>query len=189
VTFLSSLDQFFQPRQEDRIPGDRTYWLIPTSTVSLPPVASRPTRERAGRMDSGDEILSRVFRGKFVAGLKRRFQQHQLTFAGSIQPLAHQKAFHSFLRPLFRQDWVVYAKPPFGGPHHVLAKLFMIRGSQRIMKMCPTRNQRLTAIFEGAISPVTPIASPSPTTASWLSSMIRLVSAGKIMPTEIRRKS
>jgi hypothetical protein len=65
-------------------------------------------------------VLSRVFRGKFVAGLKRRFQQHQLTFAGSLKPLENEKAFRSFLRPLFRQDWVVYAKPPFGGPNHVL---------------------------------------------------------------------
>ncbi len=62
-------------------------------------------------------VLSRVFRGKFVAGLKRRFQQHQLTFAGSLKPLENEKAFRSFLRPLFRQNWVVYAKPPFGGPH------------------------------------------------------------------------
>ena len=29
-------------------------------------------------------------------------------------------AFRAFLRPLFRHDWVVYAKPPFGGPEHVL---------------------------------------------------------------------
>jgi hypothetical protein len=68
-------------------------------------------------------VLSRVFRGKFVAGLKRRFQMGQLTFAGSLKPLQNQKAFRSFLRPLFRQDWVVYAKPPFGGPHHVLGYL------------------------------------------------------------------
>ena len=39
-----------------------------------------------------------------------------------------------------------------------------------------------------AISPATPIASPSPTTASWPSSMTRLLSVGKIMPTEIRRE-
>jgi Putative transposase len=45
-------------------------------------------------------VLSRVFRGKFVAGLKRRFQQHQLTFAGTLQPLAKEKAFRSFLAPL-----------------------------------------------------------------------------------------
>jgi hypothetical protein len=49
-------------------------------------------------------VLSRVFRGKFVAGLKRRFQQHQLTFAGTLQPLANEKAFRSFLRPLFREN-------------------------------------------------------------------------------------
>jgi hypothetical protein len=43
-----------------------------------------------------------------------------LTFPGSLQPLAKEAAFRSFLRSLFRQDWVVYAKPPFGGPQHVL---------------------------------------------------------------------
>src|SRR6202023_2730383 len=68
-------------------------------------------------------VLSRVFRGKFVAGLKRRFQQHQLTFAGRLKPLENEKPFRSFLRPLFRQNWVVYAKPPFGGPYHVLGYL------------------------------------------------------------------
>jgi Putative transposase/Transposase zinc-binding domain len=68
-------------------------------------------------------VLSRVFRGKFVAGLKRRFHQHQLTFAGTLKPLENEKAFRSFLRPLFRQNWVVYAKPPFDGPHHVLGYL------------------------------------------------------------------
>jgi hypothetical protein len=68
-------------------------------------------------------VLSRVFRGKFVAGLKRRFQQHQLTFPGALQPLQNEPAFRAFLRPLFRQNWVVYAKPPFGGPQHVLGYL------------------------------------------------------------------
>jgi len=68
-------------------------------------------------------VLRRVFRGKFVAGLKQRFRQGQLTFHGALQPLEQEKAFHAFLRPLFRQEWVVYAKRPFGGPHHVLAYL------------------------------------------------------------------
>jgi hypothetical protein len=67
-----------------------------------------------------DTILSRVFRGKFTAGLKRLFRQRKLVFAGKLQPLANPKAFRSFLRPLFRKDWIVYAKAPFGGPHHVL---------------------------------------------------------------------
>jgi hypothetical protein len=69
------------------------------------------------------KVLRRVFRGKFLDGLKQRFRQGQLTFHGALQPLQQEKAFRAFLRPLFRQDWVVYAKPPFGGPHHVLAYL------------------------------------------------------------------
>ena len=84
-------------------------------------------------------ILSRVFRGKFVASLKRRFQQHQLTFAGSLKPLENQKAFRSFLRPLFRENWVVYAKPPFGGPHHVLG--YLARYTHRVA----ITNHRLVA--------------------------------------------
>ena len=61
-----------------------------------------------------------MFRGKYVAGLRRRFRQNKLVFFGACRPLAQQKAFFAFLRTLFRQDWVVYAKKPFGGPQHVL---------------------------------------------------------------------
>lgn len=66
------------------------------------------------------KVLSRVFRGKFVAGLKRAFRRKKLAFFGACSPLAEEKEFDAFLRTLFREDWVVYAKPPFGGPEHVL---------------------------------------------------------------------
>jgi hypothetical protein len=66
-------------------------------------------------------VLSRVFRGKFVAGLKT--SHHQLTLSGALQPFRQDQTFASFLRTLFRQDWVVYLKPPFGGPQHVLRYL------------------------------------------------------------------
>ena len=65
-------------------------------------------------------VLSRVFRGKFIAGLKQLFRTGKLAITGSISPLADQRAFRSYLRSLFRKDWVVYAKRPFGGPEHVL---------------------------------------------------------------------
>jgi hypothetical protein len=65
-------------------------------------------------------VLSRVFRGKFVAALQRAFQDGKLSFHGGLQPLTQPKTFAAWLRPLFRKDWVVYAKPPFGGPEHVL---------------------------------------------------------------------
>ncbi len=66
------------------------------------------------------KVLRRVFRGKFVAALKRAFADGQLGFYGDLNLLAKAKAFSSFLRPLFRHDGVVYCKPPFGGPQHVL---------------------------------------------------------------------
>jgi Putative transposase/Transposase zinc-binding domain len=66
------------------------------------------------------KVLSRVFRGKFVSGLKQAFQKGDLCLPGALQPLKRREACHCFLRTLFRQDWVVYAKPPFGGPEHVL---------------------------------------------------------------------
>jgi len=101
----------FHPHLHCLIPAgglspDHTRWIDPPYPFFLPV-----------------EVLRRVFRGKFVDALKRRFQQRQLIFPGSLQPLQNEKAFRAFLRPLFRQNWVVYAKPPFGGPHHVLGYL------------------------------------------------------------------
>jgi hypothetical protein len=92
------------------------------------------------------KILSRVFRGKFVAGLKRAFRQRKLTFPGSLQPLAREKAFHAFLRPLFRQDWVVYAKRPFGGPEHVLH--YLARYTHRVA----ISNHRLVSVADGKVT-------------------------------------
>jgi hypothetical protein len=64
--------------------------------------------------------LSRVFRGKFVAGLNQLFAEDRLQFHGSQLHLAAPGCFRNFLRQLFQKDWVVYAKPPFGGAEHVL---------------------------------------------------------------------
>jgi putative transposase len=69
------------------------------------------------------KVLSRVFRGKFVAALKTAFAGNRIEFHGQLAPLAEPRAFASWLRRLFRQDWVVYSKPPFGGPEHVLRYL------------------------------------------------------------------
>lgn len=69
------------------------------------------------------KVLGRVFRGKFVAALKRAFATGQLGFHGNLKLLAQPKAFSSFLRQLFRHDWVVYCKPPFGGPEQVIRYL------------------------------------------------------------------
>ena len=65
-------------------------------------------------------VLRRVFRGKFIAALKSAFQRGQLHLSGNLSFLAQPKIFAGWLRPLFRKDWVVYSKPPFGGPEYVL---------------------------------------------------------------------
>ena len=69
------------------------------------------------------KVLSRVFRGKFVAGLKKRFPYRHLEFHGDLLSLAEPRIFAAWLRVLFRHDWVVYSKRPFGGPEHALRYL------------------------------------------------------------------
>src|SRR2546421_4851944 len=101
----------FHPHIHCVIPGgglasDHSQWIHPRYAFFLP-----------------IKVLSKVFRGKFVDGLKRALRHGRLTFAGSIERMAEPKCFAAFLRTLFRQDWVVYAKPAFGGPEQVLRYL------------------------------------------------------------------
>jgi hypothetical protein len=86
------------------------------------------------------KVLSRVFRVKFVAGLRSLFARDQLRFFGECVPLHNQKGFAVSLRSLYRQDWVVYAKPPFGGPEHVLH--YLARYTHRV----PISNHRLLSV-------------------------------------------
>ena len=88
------------------------------------------------------KVLSRVFRGKFLAGLKRLHRRKRLRCAGPAAALAEPKQFRRFLRQLHRQDWVVYAKPAFGGPTKVLR--YLGRYTHRIA----ISNHRLLA-FDG----------------------------------------
>ena len=63
------------------------------------------------------EVLREISRGKFVDALEQAFQNGQLRFEGDLKLLAQPKIFAAWLRPLFRQDWVIYLKRPFGGPN------------------------------------------------------------------------
>jgi hypothetical protein len=92
------------------------------------------------------KVLSRVFRGKFVAGLRRAFRNHLLVFFGECLPLNNGKAFAAFLRSLFQQDWVVYAKPPFGGPEHVLH--YLARYTHRVA----ISNHRLLSVSDSRVA-------------------------------------
>jgi hypothetical protein len=68
-------------------------------------------------------VLGQVFRGKYVAGLRRAYERGELHFAGSTAALAVRSAFETLLEGLYATDWVVYAKEPFGGPEAVLKYL------------------------------------------------------------------
>lgn len=92
------------------------------------------------------KVLGQVFRGKFIVGLKRAFRRAALQFPGALQAIRTEKAFRAFLRTLFRQNWVVYAKPPFGGPEHVLH--YLARYTHRVA----ISNHRLLDIADGKVT-------------------------------------
>jgi hypothetical protein len=92
------------------------------------------------------KVLSRVFRGKFVAKLKTAFCEATLEFHGTLTPLAEPRTFASWLRLLFRHDWVVYAKRPFGGPEHALRYLGAYTHRVAIS------NHRLVALTDGDVT-------------------------------------
>jgi hypothetical protein len=86
---------------------DHTQWIHPTHAGVFLPV----------------KILSRVFRGKYVAALRDAYAQGTLDLAGATEELRDPAAWHAFVNTLFDTDWVVYAKPAFGGARAVLRYL------------------------------------------------------------------
>ena len=68
-------------------------------------------------------VLSRLFRRLFLEGLLALHRAEELAFFGDQIGLSQPQAFAAYLVPLRKKEWVVYAKPPFGGPEAVLAYL------------------------------------------------------------------
>src|SRR5215813_509346 len=93
------------------------------------------------------EVLREIFRGKFVAALKQAFRDGQLNFHGDLKLLAQTKTFAAWLRPLYRQDWIVYLKHPFGGPEYVLQ--YLGRYTHRVA----ISNHRLVSLPERHATP------------------------------------
>jgi hypothetical protein len=108
---------------------DHTHWIQPRYPFFLPV-----------------KVLSRVFRGKFIAALQRNFRQGKLDFHGTLKPLAHPQAFSAWLRTLFRHDWHVYSKRPFGGAEHALH--YLGRYTHRVA----ISNHRLVSLLEQKVT-------------------------------------
>src|ERR1700751_2445029 len=92
------------------------------------------------------KVLRRVFRGKFRDALKQAFQDGQLHFEGKLKLLANPKIFAAWLRPLYRKNWVVYLKRPFGGPQYVLQ--YLGRYTHRVA----ISNHRLVSFIDGQVT-------------------------------------
>ncbi|REE21559.1 transposase-like zinc-binding protein [Paraburkholderia sp. BL27I4N3] len=90
-------------------------------------------------------VLSRLFRRLFLGQLRRAFDAGALRFHGQLEPLRDPRAFAAWLAPAAHADWVVYAKPPFGGAEHVLD--YLGRYTHRVA----ISNNRLLAFDERTV--------------------------------------
>jgi hypothetical protein len=92
------------------------------------------------------KVLSRLFRRLFLEKLQQAFDRGKLRFHGDWAHLAERDAFANFLRPLGECEWVVYAKPPFGGPLQALE--YLGRYTHRVA----ISNERLVSQDDSSVS-------------------------------------
>lgn len=91
-------------------------------------------------------VMGHLFRGRFLAELKAAFARGDLRFHGRLADLADVGAFHRYLKPSYEANWVVYSKPPFGGPACVIK--YLARYTHRVA----ISNRRLLAASNGKVS-------------------------------------
>lgn len=90
-------------------------------------------------------VLSRLFRAKYLHRLDQLRASGKLFLEGSLSQLADPSAWKAFRRSLLRSEWVVYSKPPFGGPRQVLK--YLARYTHRVA----ISNQRLLSLKNGQV--------------------------------------
>jgi hypothetical protein len=91
-------------------------------------------------------VLSRLFRRLFLQQLQQAFDNDKLQFFNSLAALKDRVAFAKYLAPATHAEWVVYAKPPFGGPEQVLQ--YLGRYTHRVA----ISNNRLLDFTDGQVS-------------------------------------
>lgn len=92
------------------------------------------------------KVLSRVFRGKYLDGLQKLHTAGKLILPKHLNAFTHPDAFRRWLSPLYRKEWVVYAKKPFGGPQQVLK--YLARYTHRVA----ISNARLLDVAHGQVT-------------------------------------
>lgn len=91
-------------------------------------------------------VLSRLFQRLFLERLQAAHEAGRLRFFGALAGLSDPGTFSEALRPLRKKRWVVYAKPPFGSPEHVLA--YLGRYTHRVA----IANSRLVSADEASVT-------------------------------------
>jgi len=69
------------------------------------------------------KVMSKLFRGKFIAYLKKLRAENKLVYPGAVSHLASPGAFNALISDLYKKKWVVYCKPPFKDTKDVLEYL------------------------------------------------------------------
>jgi hypothetical protein len=90
-------------------------------------------------------VLSRLFRGKFLALLEHLRAKGKLSFFGRLAPLQERPVWDKLIASLRKTEWVVYSKPPFGGAKHVLK--YLARYTHRVA----ISNRRILSIADGKV--------------------------------------
>jgi hypothetical protein len=91
-------------------------------------------------------VLSQLLRGKLLAFLKHEHDRGELSWTGSLAPLADSQQFARFLAPLYQKKWAVYAKPSFGGVEQSLK--YLARYTYRVA----ISNERIESLEDGQVT-------------------------------------
>ena len=91
-------------------------------------------------------VLSRLFRKKFLNFLREAQARGKIHFHGKLAYLSDPESWKVFLQSINKRDWVVYSKPPFGGPTQVLK--YLARYTHRVA----ISNQRLVSLQDGKVT-------------------------------------
>jgi hypothetical protein len=92
------------------------------------------------------KVISKVFRGKFLALLKTAYGDNQLKLEGQNAQLKNRRIIKKLLDQLYKMDWVVYAKDPFKKPAH------LIRYLGRYTHRVAISNDRIKTIDKSGVS-------------------------------------
>jgi hypothetical protein len=91
-------------------------------------------------------VISDLFKKKFLYYLKQAYKAGDLKFEGKIKPLGTKRAFHQLIDKLYSMKWVTYCKEPFGGPEQVLE--YLGRYTHRVA----ISNSRIVKLEDGKVT-------------------------------------